>query len=131
MKKILIILSITILTLLSCSNEDDILLQSSAGPPAFPHVFMGNAYVDGKPIKEGLIIYAEFGKSKSEIVETLNGRYLNVLVAPVRSSELTEIVNFYIENSDGDKEKAIENFRLSKVNEPYVVNMTLNFKRYP
>ena len=131
MKKILIILSIAVLTLLSCSNEDDILLQSSAGPPAFPHVFMGNAYVDGKPIKEGLIIYAEFGKSKSEIVETLNGRYLNVLVAPVRSSELTEMVNFYIENSDGDKEKAIENFRLSKVNEPYVVNMTLNFKRYP
>ena len=131
MKKFLIILPLLFLTLLSCSNEDDVLIQSSAGPPAFPHVFMGNAYVDGKPIKEGLIIYAEFGKSKSEIVETLNGRYLNVLVAPVRSSELTEIVNFYIENSDGDKEKAIENFRLSKVNEPYVVNMTLNFKRYP
>ena len=86
MKKILIILSITILTLLSCSNEDDILLQSSAGPPAFPHVFMGNAYVDGKPIKEGVVIYAEFGKSKSEIVETLYGRYLNVLVAPIRKS---------------------------------------------
>tara|TARA_Y100000996_G_scaffold190727_1_gene149153 strand:- start:1855 stop:2250 length:396 start_codon:yes stop_codon:yes gene_type:complete len=131
MKKFLIILPLLFLTLLSCSNEDDVLIQSSAGPPAFPHVFMGNAYVDGKPIKEGLIIYAEFGKSKSEIVKTLNGRYLNVLVAPIRSSELTEMVNFYIENSDGDKEKAIENFRLSKVNEPYVVNMTLNFKRYP
>ena len=112
-------------------QEDDVLIQSSAGPPAFPHVFMGNAYVDGKPIKEGVVIYAEFGKSKSEIVETLYGRYLNVLVAPIRKSELTEMVNFYIENSDGDKEKAIENFRLSKVNEPYVVNMTLNFKRYP
>tara|TARA_S200000501_G_scaffold356202_1_gene378652 strand:+ start:87 stop:482 length:396 start_codon:yes stop_codon:yes gene_type:complete len=131
MKKILIILSLTFLTLLSCSNEDDILLQSSGGPPAFPHVFMGNAYVDGKPIKEGVVIYAEFGKSKSEIVETLSGRYLNVLVAPIRKSELTEMVNFYIENSDGDKEKAIENFRLNKVNEPYVVNMILNFKRYP
>ena len=131
MKKFLIILPLLFLTLLSCSNEDDVLIQSSAGPPAFPHVFMGNAYVDGKPIKEGLIIYAEFGKSKSEIVKTLNGRYLNVLVAPIRSSELTEMVNFYIENSDGDKEKAIENFRLSKVNELYVVNMTLNFKRYP
>ena len=35
------------------------------------------------------------------------------------------------ENSDGDKEKAIENFRLNKVSEPYVVNMSLNFKRYP
>ena len=131
MKKILIMLSLVALTLLSCSNENDILLQSSAGPPAFPHVFMGNAYVDGKPIKEGIVIYAEFGKSKSEIVETLYGRYLNVLVAPIRKSELTEMVNFYIENSDGDKEKAIENFRLNKVSEPYVVNMSLNFKRYP
>ena len=72
-----------------------------------------------------------FGNSKSEIVETLYGRYLNVLVAPIRKSELTEMVNFYIENSDGDKEKAIENFRLNKVSEPYVVNMILNFKKYP
>lgn len=131
MKKILIALSLITLTLLSCSNEDDILIQSSGGPPAFPHVFMGNAYVNGQPIKEGIVIYAEFGKSKSEIVETLYGRYLNVLVAPIRKSEQTEMVNFYIESSDGNKERAIENFRLSKVNEPYVVNMSLNFKRYP
>ena len=131
MKKILIVLSLITLTVLSCSNEDDILIQSSGGPPAFPHVFMGNAYVNGQPIKEGVVIYAEFGKSKSEIVETLYGRYLNVLVAPIRKSEQTEMVNFYIESSDGNKERAIENFRLSKVNEPYVVNMSLNFKRYP
>ena len=131
MKKIIILLTLITLTLLSCSNEDDILIQSSGGPPAFPHVFMGNAYVNGQPIKEGVVIYAEFGKSKSEIVETLYGRYLNVLVAPIRKSEQTEIVNFYIESSDGNKERAIENFRLSKVNEPYVVNMSLNFKRYP
>jgi len=131
MKKFIFIISITILTLLGCSNEDDILDQSTGGPPAFPHVFMGNAYVDGQPIKEGVVIYAEFGKSNSEIVKTLYGRYLNVLVAPIRKSELTEIVNFYIENSNGDKEKAIENFQLNKVSEPYVVNMTLNFKRYP
>ena len=127
MKKIILISTITILTLISCSNDEDILFQSTDGPPAFPHVFMGNAYVDGKPIKEGVVIYAEFGKSKSEIVETLYGRYLNVLVAPIRKSELTEMVNFYIENSEGDKEKAIENFRLNKVSEPYVVNMILNF----
>ena len=131
MKKIILILTITILTLISCSNDEDILFQSTDGPPAFPHVFMGNAYVNGQPIKEGMIIYAEFGKSKSKPVGTLYGRYLNVLVAPIRKSELTETVNFYIENFDGDREKAIEDFRLSKVNEPYVVNMSLNFKRYP
>ena len=131
MKKIIFIISITVLTLLACSNDDDILLQSTGAPPAFPHVFMGNAYVDGQPIKEGVVIYAEFGRSKSEIVETLYGRYLNVLVAPKRKSELTEMVNFYIENSSGNKEKAVENFQLNEVSEPYVVNMTLNFKRYP
>ena len=56
---------------------------------------------------------------------------LNVLVAPKYKSELTSEVNFYIENDKGDKIKAVENFKLSKVNEPYVVNMSLNFKRYP
>ena len=130
MKKI-IVLIIILFSLLSCSNNEDDLLLSSQGPPAFPHVFMGNAYVNGQPIKEGIVIYAEFGNSKSEIVETLYGRYLNVLVAPRYRSELTAEVNFFIENDSGTKEKAIENFKLTKVNEPYVVNMSLNFKRYP
>ena len=127
----IIVLIITLFSLLSCSNNEDDLLLSSQGPPAFPHVFMGNAYVNGQPIKEGIVIYAEFGNSKSEIVETLYGRYLNVLVAPRYRSELTAEVNFFIENDSGTKEKAIENFKLTKVNEPYVVNMSLNFKRYP
>ena len=130
MKKILFIIFLFAFSSISCASEEELLLSSS-GPPAFPHVFMGNAYVDGQPIKEGIVIYAEFGKNRSEIVETLYGRYLNVLVAPIRKSELTEVVNFYIENSNGDKVKAVEDFRLSKVNEPYVVNMSLNFKRYP
>ena len=43
-----------------------------------------------------------------EIVETLYGRYLNVLVAPKYKSELTAEVIFYIENGNGDKEKAIK-----------------------
>ena len=130
MKKILFIIFLFAFSSISCTSEEELLLSSS-GPPAFPHVFMGNAYVDGQPIKEGVVIYAEFGKNRSEIVETLYGRYLNVLVAPIRKSELTEVVNFYIENSNGDKVKAVEDFRLSKVNEPYVVNMSLNFKKYP
>ena len=130
MKKILFTIFLLAFSSINCESEEELLLSSS-GPPAFPHVFMGNAYVDGQPIKEGIKIYAEFGKNRSEIVETLYGRYLNVLVAPIRKSELTEVVNFYIENSNGDKVKAVEDFRLSKVNEPYVVNMSLNFKRYP
>ena len=130
MKKLLSTIIFLIL-MISCSNNEDELLMSSEGPPAFPHVFMGNAYVNGQPIKEGIVIYAKFGNSQSEIVETLYGRYLNVLVAPKYKSELTSEVNFYIENDKGDKIKAIENFKLSKVNEPYVVNMSLNFKRYP
>ena len=131
MKKKLIVTIISLLAIIGCSDETDELLVSSEGPPAFPHVFMGNAYVNGQPIEEGVIIYAEFGKSKSEIVETLFGRYLNVLVAPRYKSELDAEVNFYIENKNGNKEKAIENFKLSNVSEPNVVNMNLNFKKYP
>ena len=130
MKKLLSTIIFLIL-MISCSNNEDELHISSEGPPAFPHVFMGNAYVNGQPIKEGIVIYAEFGNSQSEIVETLYGRYLNVLVAPKYKSELTAEVNFYIENDKGDKIKAIEDYKLSKVNEPYVVNMSLNFRRYP
>ena len=130
MKKLLTTLIFLIL-MIGCSNSEDELLLSLDGPPAFPHVFMGNAYVNGQPIKEGIVIYAEFGNSQSEIVETLYGRYLNVLVAPKYKSELTAEVNFYIENDKGDKIKAIEDYKLSKVNEPYVVNMSLNFRRYP
>ena len=130
MKKLLITLIFLIL-MISCSNNEDELLLSSEGPPAFPHVFMGNAYVNGQPIKEGILIYAEFGNSQSEIVKTLYGRYLNVLVAPKYKSELTAEVNFYIENNKGDKIKAIEKYKLSKVNEPFVINMSLNFRRYP
>ena len=130
MKKLLITLIFLIL-MISCSNNEDELLLSSEGPPAFPHVFMGNAYVNGQPIKEGIIIYAEFGNSQSEIVKTLYGRYLNVLVAPKYKSELTAEVNFYIENNKGDKIKAIEKYKLSKVNEPFIINMSLNFRRYP
>tara|TARA_B100000941_G_scaffold289520_1_gene269054 strand:- start:336 stop:728 length:393 start_codon:yes stop_codon:yes gene_type:complete len=130
MKKLLITLIFLIL-MISCSNNEDELLLSSEGPPAFPHVFMGNAYVNGQPIKEGILIYAEFGNSQSEIVKTLYGRYLNVLVAPKYKSELTAEVNFYIENNKGDKIKAIEKYKLSKVNEPFIINMSLNFRRYP
>ena len=36
-----------------------------------------------------------------------------------------------LEKSIISKEKAVENFQLNEVSEPYVVNMTLNFKRYP
>ena len=75
MKKLLTFL-IILFSLLGCSNSEEELLMSSQGPPAFPHVFMGNAYVNGQPIKEGVVIYAEFGKSKSEIVETL---YLSLI----------------------------------------------------
>ena len=64
MKKIILISTITILTLISCSNDEDILFQSTDGPPAFPHVFMGNAYVNGQPIKEGMIISNEPGYYK-------------------------------------------------------------------
>ena len=131
MKKGLLKIFITLFVLISCTNGTEELLMNTEGPPAFPHVFMGNAYVNGQPIKEGIVIYAEFGKSKSEIVETLYGRYLNVLVAPRYKSELDAKVNFYIANENGNKQKAIETFTLSKVNEPYVVNMNLNFKRYP
>ena len=108
MKKLLSTIIFLIL-MISCSNNEDELLISSEGLQ-HSHVFMGNAYVNGQPIKEGIVIYAEFGNSQSEIVETLYGRYLNVLVAPKYKSELTSEVNFYIENDKGDKIKAVENF---------------------
>ena len=71
MKKILTVILI-LFSLLSCSNNEDELLMSSQGPPAFPHVFMGNAFVNGQPINEGVVIYAEFGKSRYFTTPKLN-----------------------------------------------------------
>jgi len=129
MIKRIIITSVILVLLVGCTEE--VAQENPNAPPEFPHVFMGNAFVDGYPIKEGIVIYAKFGNSQSEIVETLNGRYLNVLVAPKNTSETKGLVTFYLESIDGNTEKATETFQLKKAREPIIVTMELNFSSYP
>ena len=58
-----IIFCLTILTsIIACSEEVQKPIDPGS-PPEFPHVFMGNAYVNGDPIKQGITIYAKFGES--------------------------------------------------------------------
>jgi len=126
-----IIFSLTILTsIIACSEEAQKPIDPGS-PPEFPHVFMGNAYVNGDPIKQGITIYAKFGESYSQEGETISGgRYVNVLVAPKSSKETQEIVTFYMKTENGE-EKAKETFKLKKVPEPEIVNFELNFNSYP
>ena len=86
------------------------------GPPAFPYVFMGDASVDDKAIREGTIILAKFGKSKSKAVATLSGRYMNVLVAPysLKEAELLAkekaVITFHLQSSSGNTVESKETF---------------------
>jgi len=127
-----IILSLTILiSIIACSQESQPEPFDPGLPPEFPHVFMGNAYVGGEPIKQGIIIYAKFGESLSQIGETISGgRYVNVLVAPKNSKETKATVAFYMKTDDGEV-KAKETYKLQKVVEPNIVNLELNFNSYP
>tara|TARA_B100001996_G_C18295330_1_gene452428 strand:+ start:63 stop:458 length:396 start_codon:yes stop_codon:yes gene_type:complete len=127
-----IALSLTILiSIIACSQEAQIEPVDPGLPPEFPHVFMGNAYVEGEPIKQGVTIYAKFGESLSQFGETISGgRYVNVLVAPNNSEETKAIVSFYMKTEDGEV-KAKETYKLQRVVEPNIVNLELNFNSYP
>tara|TARA_B100001179_G_C18446640_1_gene341173 strand:- start:331 stop:684 length:354 start_codon:yes stop_codon:yes gene_type:complete len=107
------------------------------GPPAFPYVFMGDASVDDKPIREGTIILAKFGKSKSKPVTTLSGRYMNVLVAPhsLKEAELLAkekaVVTFHLQSTSGNTIESKETFIMKKLDAPEIVTLDLHFNSYP
>ena len=127
-----IIFSLTILiSIIACTEEAQPESFDPGQPPEFPHIFMGNAFVGGEPIKQGVEVYGKFGESLSQIGESISGgRYVNVLVAPKNSKETELTVSFYMRTEDGEV-KAKETYILKKVSEPEIVNLKLNFSSYP
>ena len=59
-----IIFSLTILiSIIACTEEAQPESFDPGLPPEFPHIFMGNAFVGGEPIKQGVEVYGKFGES--------------------------------------------------------------------
>tara|TARA_B100001105_G_scaffold45856_1_gene33935 strand:+ start:1541 stop:1966 length:426 start_codon:yes stop_codon:yes gene_type:complete len=130
----------TALIIISCGTTEVMETMPPSpeeGPPAFPYVFMGDASVDDKPIREGTIILAKFGKSKSKAVATLSGRYMNVLVAPysLKEAELLAkekaVITFHLQSSSGNTVESKETFIMKKLDSPEIVTMDLHFNSYP
>ena len=132
MKFLLTILISISMLLISCSVDDDVLKTSDdLAPPAFPYVFMGSAYVNGEPIKEGTVIRASFGKSISNPADTLNGRYMNLIVVPENEEDVSEKIFFEIVDASGNTSKSREEYKIEVLKEPSIVNLVLNFTKYP
>lgn len=130
----------TALIIISCGTTEVMETMPPSpeeGPPAFPYVFMGDASVDDKPIREGTIILAKFGNSKSKAVATLSGRYMNVLVAPysLKEAELLAkekaVITFHLQSSSGNTVESKETFIMKKLDSPEIVTMNLHFNSYP
>lgn len=121
------------LVLISCSENNEVPIPNddSLSPPAFPYVFMGNAYVNGAPIKEGTVIRAVFGDSFSGPADTLEGKYMNLIVVPNDNNDASQKITFEIINSAGATSKAKEDHKYEILNEPSIVNLVLNFSKYP
>ena len=136
----LLYLLVAALIIISCGTTEVMETMPPSpeeGPPAFPYVFMGDASVDDKPIREGTIILAKFGKSKSKPVTTLSGRYMNVLVAPhsLKEAELLAkekaVVTFHLQSTSGNTIESKETFIMKKLDAPEIVTLDLHFNSYP
>lgn len=132
MKFLLTILISISMVIISCSeNNEPLKLDDSLAPPNFPYVFMGSAYVNGEPIKEGTVIRASFGKSISNPADTLEGRYMNLIVVPKDEEDISEKIFFEIVDTAGNTSKSKEEYEIEILKEPSIVNLVLNFSKYP
>jgi len=101
------------------------------GPPAWPHVFQGSATVAGEPIAAGVSIFARLGSARSLVAETLEGRYLNIIVGPTVVEDLDSKITFYLGHPDGPTVKAKETFEFKSRSEITNFNLDLSFPKLP
>ena len=80
------------------------------GPPAWPYIFQGSATVDGNPAPAGIPVFARIGSSRSLVAETLEGRYLNIIVGPTTVEDLGHSITFHLGDPDGTSIQARETF---------------------
>ena len=101
------------------------------GPPAWPYIFRGDATVAGKPIPAGIPIFARMGSSRSQVAETLEGRYLNIIVGPTTVEDLDRKITFHLGDPDGADVQAKETFDFESLSQITNFELDLSFPRLP
>ncbi len=101
------------------------------GPPAWPHVFAGNATVDGDPIPAGIPVFARLGSARSQVAETLEGRYMNIIVGPSVLKDLEHEITFHLGDPDGPDVQAKETYEFESLAEIARFELDLSFPRLP
>jgi len=101
------------------------------GPPAWPYIFRGNATVAGNPIPAGVPIFARIGSSRSPVAETLEGRYLNIIVGPTTVEDLDSKITFHLGDPDGVGVQAKETFDFESLPQMTNFEFDLSFPRLP
>ena len=101
------------------------------GPPAWPYIFRGNATVAGSPIPAGTPIFARMGTARSQVAETLEGRYLNVIVGPSTVEDMVSKITFHLGDPEGASVQAKETFDFKPLAEIANFQLDLSFRRLP
>ena len=101
------------------------------GPPAWPYIFRGNATVAGDPIPAGTPVFARMGSARSLVAETLEGRYLNIIVGPATVEDMDSEITFHLGDPDGPSVQAKETFDFEPLPEIANFELDLSFPRLP
>ena len=100
---------------------------SAQGLPSGPYIYYGTATVNGTPVPDDFMIYAEMGSYRSEPVEVSRGSYASLVVAPVEGIFNNETIRFFL-----DGEPAIETDTYRRSGAPVIKNnFNLNFAKLP
>lgn len=124
-----------LLLLAACTPETEATATReppSGPPPSMPYIFEGNFTVDGEPGPAGLSIFARIGDAHSfPPAKTLDGRYNNIIVGPVYTSDLEHDVTFHLGELDGDSVQAEETFPFEPVGSIANFEFDLSFPSLP
>ena len=101
------------------------------GPPAWPYIFRGHATVAGNPIPAGTPIFARLGSARSPVAETMEGRYLNIIVGPTNVEDLDSKITFHLGDPDGVSVPAKETLNLDSRSQITTFELDLSFPRLP
>ena len=101
------------------------------GPPAWPYVFQGGATVGGRPIPAGTPIFARLGSARSQVAETFEGRYLNIIVGPSAVEDIDSRITFHLGDPNGASVQAKETFDFEPLPEIANFELDLSFSRLP
>ena len=71
------------------------------------------------------------GSGRSQVAETLEGRYLNIIVGPTTVEDLDSKITFHLGDPDGEDVQAKETFDFESLPQMTNNELDLSFPRLP